>query len=570
MEPDTSSAPGGKKRVMGGKPVLPKVLGRPVVVPEETEQPIDRPLSEIMEDGETWTEVVRGISVDPAAEPPKDAVHFEHGCCQAVRPHPEEADETGVVQKQEARQEPYLTWQGPLKPTARFGLAILAAGVLGLAATVLGLLGVTFVAWALAGLAGVLVLFLILTFFMTNSAVKNIDLHAQRHIIEPKIERGKLFHARLDTTGTTIPGLIKVEISDQHAPGIRPVERPALDGAGRIHYRVRPQGRGLVTFSGLDVRAEDVMGLWVAEQEWRLRTTIEVDPSLPAVAWKARVTGYAPFDNSTPKAIVSLYRDVEYEDTRPFAPGDRMRDIDWKYMAKRVAAGQSSEKNMIVRKRYTDPDTTLLLVLDVGQSMLQDQAGYRNLDLAAELAQEFADAALKRNHETGFLAYNEDRILDHVRPTRSKIQFKKILKHLQHIADHHLPEEGEEPLEILIAGDPENLRLGFGYGLRQRSTAAMTVLVFSDLQTTPEEIVQSIAKAASSGQKVVVMLMPGPKLRAVRTGRVKEEEDMELRGEHHTNRMRELLIANGCEFVEVNPSEDDFKLEVPVPPELAE
>ncbi|MFO1532179.1 MAG: DUF58 domain-containing protein [Thermoplasmatota archaeon] len=558
MDPDSGAAPGGKKRVMGGKPTLPKVVGRPVAPAGEVPVEADPLPDGEWQDETPWTQVVQGISVAPGTALAKDAVAFHHECCKAVRPNPEDPDPTGAVE--EIRQEPYLTWQGPLKPTARFGAALGVVGFLGLGATILGLLGANVLMLVLLGISGVLALFLVLTFFMSNSAVKNIQIRAVRHVIEPKIERGKLFHATLDTTGTVVPGLLNVEIADQHAPGLRPVEKPALDGAGRIHYRVRPQGRGLISFSGLDVRAVDVMGLWIGEAEWRLRTTVEVDASLPAIAWKARVTGYAPFDNSTPQAIVKLYRDIEYEDSRPFQPGDRMKDIDWKRMA--------INNQMIVRKRYTDPDTTLLLVIDGGKSMLQDQAGYRNLDLGVEIAQEFAEAALKRNDKTGMLAYNEERIVDHVRPTRSKIQFKKLVAHFQKMADHHLPEEGEDPIEILIAGDPENLRLGFGYGLRQRSTSAMTIIVFSDLQTTPEEIVQSIAKAAGSGQRVVIMLLPGPKLKAVTAARRDlDEQEMELRGEAHTNRMRELLIANGCEFVEVNPTEDDFKLDVPLPPD---
>lgn len=559
-----SPPPMQKKRIMGGKPVLPRVVGRPAPPPPPPGAPADpsAPVGEWTEEPAAdvpWTEVVQGTPLEAGAPPPQGAtVAFEHACCRAVRPNPEDPDAGGAVQ--ETRQEPYLTWQGPLKPTARFGMVLVGVGVLGLASLVLLLTKVYWLMFILLGLGAAALVALVLTYIFTASAMRGIEIRAVRHVIEPKIERGKLFHATLDTSGTMVPGLLKVTIEDQHAPGLRPVERPTLDGAGRIHYRVRPQGRGLISFSGLDVAAEDAFGLWTADQEWRLRTTIEVDASLPAIAWKARVTGYAPFDNSIPQAIVKLYRDVEYEDTRAFAPGDRMKDIDWKRMA--------INNIMVVRKRYSDPDTTLLCVIDAGKSMLQDQAGYRNLDLGVEIAQEFAEAALKRNHETGMLAFNEERIIDHVRPTRSKIQFKKIMAHLQKLADHHLPEEGEDPVEILIAGDPENLRLGFGYGLRQRSTAAMTIVVFSDLQTTPEEITQSIAKAAQSGQRVVVMLLPGPKLKAASQGRRDiDQDEMEMRGEAHTNRMRELLIANGCEFIEVNPTEDDFKLDVPLPPE---
>lgn len=571
--PDTTATPTGPKRVMGGKPVLPRVIGRPVPPPGEAgtgdggadgftdtwEEVPDLPGDdssagwETVDDGQPM--LVEGVKYVPGlSEVPKDSVNFEHVCCRAVRPNPDDPDPDGAVIA--TRAEPYLTFQGPVKPTARFGVFLVVVSLAFVAAFVLSLFGLDIGILIAVGVGLAVLLYMAASLLIVRSAMRGIQLAATRHVMEPKLERGKLFHATLDTAGSRIPGSVHARISDQQAPGLRPVEQPLLEGAGKISYMVRPQGRGLLTFAGLDVAITSSDGMWISDQKWALRTTVEVAPSLPAITWKALVTGYAPFDQSTPSSVVKLYRDIETEVVRDLAAGDKLRDVNWKLF--------SRLGKMIVRQRTTEGETTILFIIDGTQTMMLDQAGYRNLDMAVEVAQEMAEAGLRRNHEVGLLAFNEQCILDHVRPTRAKIQIKRIIKHLQNLANHHVPGEGEDPVEVIILGDPENLRLGLGQGLKQRNTANMTVIFFTDLQQTPEEIVQGISKAAQSGTRVAIMLMPSPKLKPVVGGK---SDDLELRGIAHTNRMRELLIANGCEFMELNPNSDDFALRAETPPE---
>lgn len=582
----TEPTPAGPKRVIGGRPELPKVVGRPAA-PPRTFKPGPLPSAADSVAAEGWQEVdedgnpvgsapgapgapgspeaplagpakVTGMTVVPGSPRPPESVDFEHACCKAVRQNPDDPDPLGAPdepQQELQKTEPYLTWQGPLKPTARFGIVAALGGVLCAVAAVLGAMGMVIAALAVSAAAALVILYIVASGAIASAATRRIAIQAHRHIVDPKLERGKLFHATLDTNGSHVPGAVRVEITDQLAPGLRPVERPLLTGAGRVTYKVRPQGRGLLTFAGLDVKVTSFDGLWLADQQWRLRTTVEVETSMAGTMWKALVTGYIPFDQSTPSAIVKLYRDIETEVVREMAAGDKMRDVNWKYFARMG--------KMIVRQRSSEGETTILLTIDCTQTMLMDQAGYRNLDMAVEIAHEMADAGLRRNHECGLLAFNEARILDHVRPTRAKVQIKRLTKHLQNLANHHLPEEGEDPVEILIAGDPENLRLGMGQGFKQRNTASLTMIFFTDLQGTPDEVIQTVSKAAQSGTRVVIMLMPGPKLKPVTPG--KKEDDYSLRSQAHTNKMRELLIANGCEFQEVHPTAEDFKLEAVLP-----
>lgn len=490
---------------------------------------------------------------------PADAVTFEHACCKAVRANPDDPNApTGIP-------EPYLTWQGPVHARPAVGIMLGAAGlILGLALLDFALSNFVpaWLDYSAMGLGGAVLLYLLVSRMAFGASSRKLKVAGTRHILDEKLERGKLFHARLDTQGTVIPGMLSATITDTLSPGLRPVEEPRLDGQGSIHYKVRPQGRGLLTFAGLTVKTRSPL-LWRRESEWRLRTTVEVLPSLTAGSWRAILSGYVPFGLGAPKSLISLYREVEHEVVKDFSLGDRPKDIDWKYFAR------TGGEKMVIRRRWVDPEVSILMLFDCGASMTIDQAGFRTLDMAIELGEEFATYGLRRNHEVGLLAFDETRVIDHVRPTRKKIQMKALKEHMRFVADHHLAEEGEKPLEVRITGDPENLRMGIANGLKQRSTAGLTILLFSDLQTTPEEIVQQVAKAANSGMKACVLLLPPPRLAPVMPFADKAaQEEEERRSVEHTNRMRELLLGNGVDFQEVHPEDAELSLEKELPPEL--
>ncbi len=488
-----------------------------------------------------------------AREAAAPGVAFEHICCQAVRPNP--FDPEIDAQDEAPPKEPYLVRASAIRPAAGFALVIFFMGIAGLGAVMAGFAGVTWGIWTGGGVAGILFAYAIVSYASMRSAAGAIEVEATRHVMEPVVERGKLFHVALDTQASRIPGGLVVEITDMHSPGLRPVERPRLAGLGRLDYMVRAQGRGLLTFKGLELWVRSRDRLWSQEREYRYRTTIEASASVPAVAFRARLTGAALMPQNMPQHIIKLYKDVESEITRAFGPGDRLRDVDWKRAA---ISGQ-----LITRQRSQEGEQTVLLTMDTSRSMLQDQAGFRNLDLAVEFAQEFMEVGLRRNHEVGMLAFNEEEIVDHVRPARKKIQGRRLTLHLRSLAGHHLPEDGEEPLETHVIGNPENLLVGLQQGIRQRQTQLLTIIVFTDLRTIPEEIAQGLARAATNGQRVVVMLLPPPKFKPVVPGREDDEEDEdERRGAEHMLRLRELMMGQGVQFLEINPRDEDLKLDL--------
>ncbi|MHB8633301.1 MAG: DUF58 domain-containing protein [Thermoplasmatota archaeon] len=533
---------------------LPSVEGVPIdpatIPPEAGVGPTGKPL-------------VPGATVPEDTWLPAESVAFEHACCKAVRPNPDDPDVPS------GPPEPYLTWQSPVRATAASGILILGAGLLLATGVVLRIFDIADVVdYFLMGVAAVLFVYLILSRISFGITAKRLEVAATRHIMDEKLERGKLFHARLDTLGTRVPGMLRARILDKISPGLRPIDEPRVDGQGSIHYKVRPQGRGLLTFDGLSVELRSPV-LWRQDRDYRLRTTVEVLPSLVAGSWRAILSGYVPFGLSAPQSLVKLYREVEHEQVKDFGLGDRPKDIDWKYFAR------SGSDKLIVRRRWTEPEQSILMAFDCGASMTVDQAGFRTLDMALELAHEFLTYGLRRNHEVGLFAFDETHVIDHVKPTRKKTQAAAVVEHLRHVGNHHLREPGEKPVKIQMTGDPQNLRMGISNALKQRQTAMMTVLLFSDLQTTPEEIVQAVSKAATSGMRACVFLLPPPKLMPIHAHKKLQDQIEEQQGQaederrsiDHTNRMRELLLANGVDFQEIHPEDAELALEKELTPE---
>src|SRR6185503_11260476 len=71
-------------------------------------------------------------------------------------------------------------------------------------------------------------------------------------------------------------------------------------------------------------------------------------------------------------------RGIEFEEVRPYIPGDEVRDIDWNVTAR---LGAPSIKRFVEER-----ELTVLLVVDVSRSMRFGTAGPEKRELAAELA----------------------------------------------------------------------------------------------------------------------------------------------------------------------------------------
>ncbi len=112
-------------------------------------------------------------------------------------------------------------------------------------------------------------------------------------------------------------------------------------------------------------------------------------------------------------------RGVEFEEVRPYVPGDEVRDIDWNVTARLGAP--------YVKRFVEERELTIILVVDVSRSMLFGTRGQEKRELAAELCALLGFAAVRQNDRVG-MALVSDQVEHFVAPARGRIHLLRILR----------------------------------------------------------------------------------------------------------------------------------------------
>jgi len=112
-------------------------------------------------------------------------------------------------------------------------------------------------------------------------------------------------------------------------------------------------------------------------------------------------------------------RGMEFEEVRPYIPGDEVRDIDWNVTAR---LGHPYVKRFVEER-----ELTVLLVLDVSRSMRFGTTGPEKRELAAELCAVLGFAALRNDDRVGLVLAGE-RVEHFVPPARGRSHVLRLLR----------------------------------------------------------------------------------------------------------------------------------------------
>src|SRR6267142_4217921 len=82
-------------------------------------------------------------------------------------------------------------------------------------------------------------------------------------------------------------------------------------------------------------------------------------------------------------------RGIEFEEVRPYVPGDEVRSIDWNVTARLGAP--------YIKRFVEERELTVMLVVDVSRSMWFGTAGPQKRELAAELVAVLGFAAVSND-----------------------------------------------------------------------------------------------------------------------------------------------------------------------------
>src|SRR5262245_53923127 len=112
-------------------------------------------------------------------------------------------------------------------------------------------------------------------------------------------------------------------------------------------------------------------------------------------------------------------RGIEFEEVRPYVPGDEVRDLDWNVTAR---LGQPYVKRFVEQR-----ELTVILVVDVSRSMRFGTAGAEKRELAAELCAVLGFAAARNDDRVGLVLVAEQ--VEHfVPPARGKSHLLRMLR----------------------------------------------------------------------------------------------------------------------------------------------
>src|SRR5215468_7031959 len=120
-------------------------------------------------------------------------------------------------------------------------------------------------------------------------------------------------------------------------------------------------------------------------------------------------------------------RGVEFEEVRPYVPGDEVRDIDWNVTARLGAP--------FVKRFVEDRELTVLLVADVSRSMRFGTGATEKRELAAELCAVLGFAAMRNNDRVGLVLAGEA-VEHYVPPARGRTHLLRMLRDVLGVEPH--------------------------------------------------------------------------------------------------------------------------------------
>jgi uncharacterized protein (DUF58 family) len=192
---------------------------------------------------------------------------------------------------------------------------------------------------------------------------------------------------RLELALVLPPGVEVVE-------GDNPVALRLAGGEERtVELRLRCARWGVHQLGELRVRARDRLGLFSWEAAFDRRRALKVYPRaerLQELVAPLETQVYAGNEVARVKGD-----GLEFADTRPYVPGDRLRSINWRASARRA--------ELIVNERHPERNTDVILFLDsFAEARRLDES---TLDLAVRATATLATRYLDRRDRVGLVTF---------------------------------------------------------------------------------------------------------------------------------------------------------------------
>ena len=112
-------------------------------------------------------------------------------------------------------------------------------------------------------------------------------------------------------------------------------------------------------------------------------------------------------------------RGIEFEEVRPYVPGDDIRSIDWKVTAR------SNSPHIKLYKE--ERELNVLILIDISQSMSTGTRGQLLNSLAGTIGAALTLIALRNNDKVGLITFS-DKIHTYIPPRKTRSSTTRVLK----------------------------------------------------------------------------------------------------------------------------------------------
>ncbi|HWR27611.1 MAG TPA: DUF58 domain-containing protein, partial [Candidatus Thermoplasmatota archaeon] len=202
-----------------------------------------------------------------------------------------------------------------------------------------------------------------------------------------------------------------------------------------LEYQIQFLSRGQQQFNDVSFEFSDPWGLYNSKTTQPNIFTVMVHSDPKEIQKAKRVSNREHIELSTPVlgGLETLY---EMDGIRPYEPGDRLKDIDWKTTSR-------LQKHMTkIFQKQDMIETTILL--DCSRSMRRTSGKSSKVEHATTLAVHLSKILQSLRHPVGLVAYDEFKTLTMIEPTNN---YTKFFESLSSIPEQiHTKEYSLEPL----------------------------------------------------------------------------------------------------------------------------
>ncbi len=186
-------------------------------------------------------------------------------------------------------------------------------------------------------------------------------------------------------------------------------------------YHLTPHERGDYRFGNIHLRVRGRLGMVQRQMQVPLPQEVKVYPNVLETAKFNLMARRGRLQQMGIRRARLQGAGREFESLRDYMPDDELRRIDWKATARRG--------KLVARQYEVEKSQCIMLVLDVGRTMLAEIDGIQKLDYAINAALLLAYVAALADDRVGLLVF-ADTVQAYLPPKKGKAQVYAILEAL--------------------------------------------------------------------------------------------------------------------------------------------